>query len=420
MARYLMKTYLYGGDEQFVRFLAQYMEPQVYFDGQVLLQEGDAGDFAILLHEGSALVEVGGVRVGEVHPGTVVGEMAMMGHAERRTATVRACGVATASLLPRSMMLLAFEKFPQEKERMEKTLEVRANANQMLTRSDHGLSPARQALAESALRRLEMHTPGSGGRDGGSKSRSRQLLKQAVLATKNETSARALFPESEEEAAPAQMSQHQARLWSKVKYVKHASAVARRVSSMAVQSHQRKLGAVEKDILSATLGELAELESGSSGSAETQEEVQSAEDAASADSAAALEPQRQGLAAVAEDAAVGSPRAEAEPLPSKTAPWSTRRRRRRNPGGVALPPLDAPGAAADAACARPRQSAGHFSKQALESAPGSSFLPLVPTPPPLAAKGEQRWRLGGPRRLRKAEGLYGAPVWHEVYARTLG
>lgn len=427
MTQYLMKTVLYGGDEQFVRFLAQYMEPQVYFDGQVLLLEGDAGDFALLLHEGLATVEVGGVRVGEVHSGTVVGEMAMMGRSERRTATVRACGVATASRIPRSMVLLAFEKFPQEKKRMEKTLEVRAKTNQMLTRSDNVLSPHRtqtQAIAENALKRSELTTPGNGGREC-SKSRSRQLMEQAVFAAKHRNTART-FAESEEESALAQMPQYQARLWNKVKYVKHA-ATATRHASIAVQARHASIMSIApaRPRAHRTAGEPAELEADSGASADSQEEVEAAEDPSSADSADAFEPPRQGLAAVdEEDAAAGTKRAEAEPPSPKTALWPTRgkRWRRAAPTSAALPALDAPGgrdAAADAAAARPRQPSRQPSKQPVESALGSSFLPLVPAPPPQAAKGEQRWQLVGPRRLRKAEGLYGAPVWHEVFGRTL-
>mmetsp|Transcript_62263 Transcript_62263/g.166482 ORF Transcript_62263/g.166482 Transcript_62263/m.166482 type:complete len:519 (-) Transcript_62263:158-1714(-) len=394
MARYLMKTCLYGGDEQFVRFLAQYMEPQVYFDGQVLLQEGDEGDFAILLHDGSAVVEVGGVRVGEVHSGTVVGEMAMMGRSERRTATVRASGVATASRLPRGMVLLAFERFPQERERMEKTLEVRAKTNQMLTRSDHAPTPE----------------------------------KKAVLATKHsarQTTTRGL---SEIEEDPAQAPQHQARLWSKVKSFKHAAALTRHTSGL-VQTRERKpiSAALERDCPGGAAGEPADLEADSSASADSaaSEEAQGDEDPPSADgAAAALGPPRQLLDAVDEDAASGTTHVEVEAVSPKTAPWSPRRRRGRrpNPGGVALPALDAPGGAsavADAAAAGPRQPARQPSKQPAGAAVGSSFLPLVPAPPPEAAKSEHCWQLGGPKRLRKAEGLYGVPVWHEVFGRTL-
>jgi hypothetical protein len=80
--------------------------------GAAILEEGDAGDDIFLVLDGVVAVEVGGVDLGQLGPGAVVGERALL-EGGRRTATVRAvtdCRVASVkgdSLDPRMLSDLA-------------------------------------------------------------------------------------------------------------------------------------------------------------------------------------------------------------------------------------------------------------------------------------------------------------------------
>jgi hypothetical protein len=67
--------------------------------GECLVQEGDAGDEVFLVLDGVVAIEVGGRRLTDLGPGTVLGERALL-EGGRRTATVRAvtaCKLAVAS-----------------------------------------------------------------------------------------------------------------------------------------------------------------------------------------------------------------------------------------------------------------------------------------------------------------------------------
>jgi len=157
----VLDKYFVGCDPKFCDFLVRGMEKTVYFADQVMLREGDEGDFAIILQRGSAVVEVGGVRVGEVKEGGLIGEAVLLGNAAQRTATVRAVGFVSAFTLDQSVVLAALAEFPEEKDRIAATMSVREQANKVLTGSrpselqgnDKGVYSR-----ESAQRRTVSHT----------------------------------------------------------------------------------------------------------------------------------------------------------------------------------------------------------------------------------------------------------------------
>jgi len=90
LERQLSVSIMHGGARPAVRKLAR---------GAVLTQQGEPGDDIYLLLDGMVSVWVDGTQVGELGPGVVVGERAVL-EGGRRTATVRAvtdCVVATAA-----------------------------------------------------------------------------------------------------------------------------------------------------------------------------------------------------------------------------------------------------------------------------------------------------------------------------------
>lgn len=115
----------------------QGMEKAIFFDGHEIFKEGDVGDYAIVMHRGHALVEVGGTRVGEVKEGSLIGESILInGTSARRTATVRAVGVVTAFKLTQAVVEAAFEEFPKEKAHIEGVVKIREQANKVLARPE--------------------------------------------------------------------------------------------------------------------------------------------------------------------------------------------------------------------------------------------------------------------------------------------
>jgi hypothetical protein len=90
LERQLSATIMRGGAKPAVRKLAK---------GTVLTEQGDRGDDVYLLLDGVLSASVDGIQIGELGPGAVVGEHAVLAHG-RRTATLRAvtnCVIATAA-----------------------------------------------------------------------------------------------------------------------------------------------------------------------------------------------------------------------------------------------------------------------------------------------------------------------------------
>ncbi len=90
LERQLSTTIMRGGAKPAVRKLAK---------GMLLAEQGDPGHDIYLLLDGVLSVSVDGTQVGELGPGAVMGERALL-EGGRRTATLRAatdCVIATAA-----------------------------------------------------------------------------------------------------------------------------------------------------------------------------------------------------------------------------------------------------------------------------------------------------------------------------------
>ena len=86
--------------------LASRVEPVELDAGAVLLREGDHGDRAYIVEIGELVADQGGREIGRVHPGAVVGEIALL-HDARRMATVRAVTHTRLLMIERDEFLAA-------------------------------------------------------------------------------------------------------------------------------------------------------------------------------------------------------------------------------------------------------------------------------------------------------------------------
>eukprot|EP00929_Paragymnodinium_shiwhaense_P069306 TRINITY_DN34964_c0_g1_i1.p1 TRINITY_DN34964_c0_g1~~TRINITY_DN34964_c0_g1_i1.p1 ORF type:complete len:1338 (+),score=322.62 TRINITY_DN34964_c0_g1_i1:231-4244(+) len=120
---------------EFRKFLARHCEKAVYLDNQILMQQGEDGDFAILVQHGACVVEVGNppTRVGEVKDGGFIGEAVILGMSQTRTATVRATGLVQTLILSRSAVLSAFDMYPDEQDKIMKIAVAREGVTNALS-----------------------------------------------------------------------------------------------------------------------------------------------------------------------------------------------------------------------------------------------------------------------------------------------
>jgi len=116
----------------FIEFLSFQLSKSIFFHDELILHEGDEGDCACIIEYGSCVVEVAGVRVGEVKAGGLIGEAVLLSENQHRTATVRAVGVVSVLILLRSVVTEAFDAFPREKARVEEMMHLRALTNKVL------------------------------------------------------------------------------------------------------------------------------------------------------------------------------------------------------------------------------------------------------------------------------------------------
>jgi len=124
--------YFAGSSSAFLERLSLELEKRVFLDGQVLLREGEEGSIALLLHNGSGIVEVGGTRVGEVKSGDFVGEVVLLGFSAAYTATIKAVGLVSAFAIQRDKMREVIEEFPDERDRLEHVMKRRQNISRKL------------------------------------------------------------------------------------------------------------------------------------------------------------------------------------------------------------------------------------------------------------------------------------------------
>uniref|UniRef100_A0A7S1QM62 Cyclic nucleotide-binding domain-containing protein n=1 Tax=Alexandrium catenella TaxID=2925 RepID=A0A7S1QM62_ALECA len=146
----------------FLEFVLMGMHKVTFCDGEVIMRQGDEGDFAVCIHQGAGVVEIGGVKVGEVQAGSLVGEAAVIGEGAKRTATVRAVGSVNAYKLPRNLLREAFNEFPGERKHMEDLARLRGLTNRVLTstksREAEDQTPSPTLRCPSSHRRMSRFT----------------------------------------------------------------------------------------------------------------------------------------------------------------------------------------------------------------------------------------------------------------------
>lgn len=97
-------------------------------EGAVLMDQGDVGVECFLILEGEAGVVINGERVVTVGPGSIVGEMALVGHRPRNASVI-----AQTAMRLLSFDIAAFkqllETMPQARDHIYVLLRERASAN---------------------------------------------------------------------------------------------------------------------------------------------------------------------------------------------------------------------------------------------------------------------------------------------------
>mmetsp|Transcript_55834 Transcript_55834/g.104978 ORF Transcript_55834/g.104978 Transcript_55834/m.104978 type:complete len:1241 (-) Transcript_55834:3-3725(-) len=121
-------------DKGFLKKLSSELQKRIFFDGQIMLREGECGQYALLLHSGVGVVEVGNTRVAEVKRGDFLGEVVLLGFSEQYTATIKAAGLVTAYAIDKHGLREALDDFPDEKNRLEEVMKKRVKLTRQLTK----------------------------------------------------------------------------------------------------------------------------------------------------------------------------------------------------------------------------------------------------------------------------------------------
>mmetsp|Transcript_180917 Transcript_180917/g.574172 ORF Transcript_180917/g.574172 Transcript_180917/m.574172 type:complete len:109 (+) Transcript_180917:199-525(+) len=80
------------------------------------MEEGVEGHYAYIIKQGTCSVEVDGAKVGEVHPGGVLGEVVLLGLSSTHTATVKSMGTVVAFAIEHDQMAECLSRFPKERD----------------------------------------------------------------------------------------------------------------------------------------------------------------------------------------------------------------------------------------------------------------------------------------------------------------
>lgn len=108
--------------------LAKLGEPVDAEPGAVLMDQGDVGTECFLVIEGEAGVTSGGQHVATIGPGSVVGEMALVGHKPRNASVIAETPMRLLSFNIAHFKRL-LEDMPVARDYIYRLLEERASAN---------------------------------------------------------------------------------------------------------------------------------------------------------------------------------------------------------------------------------------------------------------------------------------------------
>ena len=114
--------------ERDVRRVAEIGEPVDAEPGAVLMDQGDVGTECFFVVDGHAGVMAGGQHIADIGPGSIVGEMALVGHKPRNASVV-----AQTPMELLAFNIVAFrkllEEMPGTRDVVMKVLEKRAEEN---------------------------------------------------------------------------------------------------------------------------------------------------------------------------------------------------------------------------------------------------------------------------------------------------
>lgn len=117
-----------GVDDSDLRRVASLAEQVQAEAGAMLIDQGDVGLECFVILEGTATISSRGDEVATVGPGTVVGEMALIGHRPRTAQVVAATDMELLAFDVKAFRSL-LDELPAARERILGLLEARALAN---------------------------------------------------------------------------------------------------------------------------------------------------------------------------------------------------------------------------------------------------------------------------------------------------
>eukprot|EP00439_Symbiodinium_sp_Y106_P083541 s1379_g23.t1 len=103
---------------KFLDRISEHLEDRLFMEGEDLCIEGEKGDTMFVLIQGTlnVFVKIDGKnkKVNELHKGSVIGEIAVLGLANHRTATLTAKTVCLVQILHRPILMKYLNEFPRE------------------------------------------------------------------------------------------------------------------------------------------------------------------------------------------------------------------------------------------------------------------------------------------------------------------
>mmetsp|Transcript_98503 Transcript_98503/g.234506 ORF Transcript_98503/g.234506 Transcript_98503/m.234506 type:complete len:1850 (-) Transcript_98503:140-5689(-) len=103
---------------KFLDKISEHMEDRLFMEGEDLCKEGEKGDTMFILVQGvlnvCVLKDGQNIKVNELHKGSVIGEITVLGLANHRTATLTAQQVCLVQVLHRPILMKYLNEFPRE------------------------------------------------------------------------------------------------------------------------------------------------------------------------------------------------------------------------------------------------------------------------------------------------------------------